>query len=158
MDAATREAIRERLQQIADVNGGLLTPEAVVSDARKKTSPLHGQFTWNQKDAAYQYWIAQARTLMARVKVEITHKETIFKAPYWLHDAELEDGEQGYRSTIEIRSDKDKAVAVVFQEISRAAGAIRRAQAVAASLGLSDMMLGLLNSIELAQEKVRKAA
>lgn len=158
MDAATREAIRERLQEIADSNGGLLTPEAVVDDARKKTSPLHSQFTWNQKQAAYQHWINQAQTLIARVRVEVTHKEATFKAPFWLHDAELDSGEPGYRSAIEIRSDKDKARAVVFQETSRAAGAIRRAQVVAASLGLSAMMTKLLSQIETAQERIRKAA
>ena len=158
MDAATRDAIRERLQQLADDNGGLLTPEAVVSDAHKRNSPLHGQFTWNTKDAAYQHWIDQARTLMARVRIEITRKDVVFKAPYWLHDAELESGEQGYRSIIEVRSDRSKSRAVMFQEIERAAGAIRRAQVVAASLGLESLLDKLLINIESTQAKVKKAA
>ena len=158
MDSAQREAIRERLQQIADANGGLLTPDAVVEDARDKTSPLHGQFTWNQKRAAYERWLDQARALIRTVRIEILHEETMFKAPYWLHDPDVDQGDQGYRSSIEIRSNEDKARAAVYQECARAAGAIRRARDVAVSLGLQSLMEKVLKQIEAAQEKVRKAA
>jgi len=158
MDAAQRGAIRERLQQIADANDGLLTPESVVEDARSKTSPLHGQFTWSQKQAAYERWLDQARSLIRTVQIEILHRETTFKAPFWLHDPDVGQGEQGYRSAIEIRSDKEKAKATVYQECARAAGAIRRAQDVAISLGLENLIAKLLNQIETAQETVRRVA
>lgn len=158
MNTEQREAIRERLQELADANGGLLTPEAVVEDARDKKSPLHGQFTWDTKRAAYERWIDQARALIRTVRIEILHEETTFKAPYWLHDPDVDEGDQGYRSAVEIRSDKDKARATVYQECVRAAGAIRRARDVSVSLGLESLMVKILNQIEVAQDKVREAA
>lgn len=157
MDAATREAIRERLQQLAEANGGLLTPEAVVNDAKSKSSPLHGQFTWDVKQAAYERWLDQARSLIRTVRIEIVEEEATFKAPYWLHDPDLERGQQGYRSAVEVRSDKDKARAAVLQECSRAVGAIRRARDVAVMLGLEAMLDEALDHIEALEDLARAA-
>ena len=58
------------LKRIAEKHNGLLQPDAVVKEAKPKTSPLHSYFEWNNSAAAYQHRLWQARSLI-RVAVEI---------------------------------------------------------------------------------------
>lgn len=51
-----KKDLQEHLQSLADRHGRL-TPEIVVSDARKKDSPLNGYFEWDIKKAAQRDWL-----------------------------------------------------------------------------------------------------
>lgn len=51
---------------------GIITPKAVVSYAKPKTSPLHRYFTWDDTKAAEEYRLWQAQHLVARVFVRVT--------------------------------------------------------------------------------------
>lgn len=64
-----RNPVIIELKRIADENGGVLKPEAVVEEARPKSSPLHKRFTWDNSKAAHEYRLWQARQLI-RVVVE----------------------------------------------------------------------------------------
>lgn len=156
MDNATREAIRQRLEQIAKANRGVLTPEAVVEDAKDKASPLHGQFLWNTKQAAYQHWLDQARLLIRTVRVVVTEEK--LSAPAWVRDPNAEHDAQGYVSTVSLRSDEDSARAVVVAEFARAAAAIRRAREVAKALELEEVMDELIVRIEDTRASVSQQA
>ena len=156
MDNATREAIRERLEAIAKANRGVLTPEAVVEDAKAKDSPLHAQFTWNTKQAAYQHWIDQARLLIRTVRVVVTEER--ISAPAWVRDPNAEHDAQGYVSTVSLRSDADSARVVVVAEFARAAAAIRRAREVAKALDLEEVMDDLIVRIEYTRTSVSQQA
>ena len=47
------EAAIRRLQELADENGGTLTPRVVVDDARThRGGPLHAMFDWDDASAA----------------------------------------------------------------------------------------------------------
>lgn len=46
-----------------------LEPELIVAEATDPSSPLHGQFEWDDSVAAHQHRLAQARQLVARYKV-----------------------------------------------------------------------------------------
>lgn len=48
----------------------VLTPEIVVDEARDKESPLHPVFEWDNKKAANEYRLVQARHLIRIAKVE----------------------------------------------------------------------------------------
>ena len=61
--------IRQELERLARLHGGVLTPEAVVKAARPKSSVLHSRFEWDDSDAAEKYRLWQARQLM-RVVVQ----------------------------------------------------------------------------------------
>ena len=63
------EAIKEELQSL--VVDGVLNPESVVDAARNPNSSMHGQFNWDDSEAAHQYRISQARALIKRVKVNV---------------------------------------------------------------------------------------
>lgn len=54
------------------IEGGRDTPEEIVAEAQKVTSPLHAYFEWDDDLAAHQYRIHQARKLVARVKITAT--------------------------------------------------------------------------------------
>ncbi len=52
-----------------------LTAEAVVNQARKKTSPLHNLFEWDNQKASEMWRFQQARVLINEVKVIVEDKE-----------------------------------------------------------------------------------
>jgi hypothetical protein len=66
------------LLSIYKKNDSQLTPEAVLSAAKNKTSPLHGCFEWNDKIAGNEHRLDQARHLIRGVKIirVIDEKET----------------------------------------------------------------------------------
>src|SRR4249919_3354546 len=80
LTAEQREAIKTRLAEIEDDHGGRLTPDAVVKDARSKSSPLHAHFTWDVKEAAAAHWLTQARELITSVRVVIKTDTTSIRS------------------------------------------------------------------------------
>lgn len=56
--------VAAELVKIADKHGGILKAEDVVEEARKRTSPLHDRFTWDDSEAARKYRLEQARALI----------------------------------------------------------------------------------------------
>lgn len=63
-------AIAAALEVIAGDDGTLL-PEQVVEAARTANSPLHSLFTWNDKTAAHQHRLNQARNLCRSVEIRV---------------------------------------------------------------------------------------
>lgn len=64
---ATKEVIA-----LAERHGGTITPEIILAEAKKKRSPLHGFFCWDDTEAAEEYRRIQASQLIRRIKVTIT--------------------------------------------------------------------------------------
>ena len=102
----------ERIWELSEK--GLMTPRAVVEDAKKETSPLHGCFEWDDTVAAENYRVHQARILIRTFNVEIIPDDNINKP----HEANAfyhveiisEDGEtasQGYVNYDRIASDNE---------------------------------------------------
>lgn len=60
----------ELIDKIKTRNGHL-TPDMLVKEARKKTSPLHGCFTWNDKEAGRLRRLDEARFLLRVITVEV---------------------------------------------------------------------------------------
>jgi hypothetical protein len=57
---------------LAEKHGGTITPEIILDDARRKKSPLHGFFCWDNNAAAEEYRKIQASAMIRRIKVTIT--------------------------------------------------------------------------------------
>jgi hypothetical protein len=72
------ESIRAALLALYEAHEGMLSARAVVEAARDDSSPLHGEFEWDDDEAAEQYRLAQAGMLIRRVKLTIikTHPKT----------------------------------------------------------------------------------
>lgn len=61
---------------LSEKHGGKISPEIVLADAKRKSSPLHGFFCWDNTRAAEQYRLIQASCLIRRVKVTFHETET----------------------------------------------------------------------------------
>jgi len=63
------ETVEKALRAIAAKNG-ILRPEDVVEEARNPKHVLHSRFTWDNTEAAEQWRLMEARTLI-RVTVQV---------------------------------------------------------------------------------------
>lgn len=64
------QAVGEAIEEIERRNGSV-TPARVVKAARRRTSPLHPIFDWDDKTAAESYRIEQAQILMRSIVVDV---------------------------------------------------------------------------------------
>lgn len=96
-------AIVSELELIRNRAGGVLKPNDVVEFAANPNTALHGQFEWDDTEAAREYRLYQARNLI-RVMVTVlpnTAKET--RAYVSLVSDRSTDG--GYRTMADVLSD-----------------------------------------------------
>lgn len=68
---ASPQLIGERIEIIKTKNGGFVSAEMLVKEAKKKTSPLHGCFTWDDKKAGTLRRLDEARYLLRTITVEV---------------------------------------------------------------------------------------
>ena len=74
MDGIT-EAVRDRMMDIAHQNNGVLTPNAVLDDARDATSPLNPLFEWDDTAAGESFRLIQSAGLIRRVRITVIRSE-----------------------------------------------------------------------------------
>lgn len=137
---------------------GTLTAELVVEDAKRSDSPLHEMFEWDTQKAAMQHWLDVARQLIRNVRVVINNEDRIIKAPYFVRDPSLPSDQQGYTTVDRLRTAPDMARDAVAEECSRAAAAFRRAQEVAAAVGVEHDVLELLQDTVALGRRVKDSA
>ena len=95
------------LKQLAASAGGALSPSEVVEAARPAASPIHGQFCWDDTEAAHRYRLQQASELL-RVTVELievkseTYEVRAFTS---LSPDRAKDG-KSYRATVAVMTNK----------------------------------------------------
>lgn len=68
-DTPKIQAKAQTIGEYLDSLGDDLTPEQVVADAKRQSSPLHEFFQWSDTEAARQYRLDQARYLLRAIKV-----------------------------------------------------------------------------------------
>ena len=133
--------IQDRIRELYKENGGSITPDIVIEDARNEDSPLHSQFNWDVEEAAKQAWRETARRLIRSVRVKVEFTDITFSGKgrrEFIEDPMKGTGNQGYVARAAIKSDREMAVATITREIERIESAIRRAQEVAADIGIDD--------------------
>lgn len=129
--------IEQTIMALADANDGRLSPDMVVKTASDLASPLHPKFEWDDTEAAIEHRRYQARQLIRSVRIEYRTETFSFTAPAYIREPGL-TRTAGYISTGRLATDEDKAREAVVTEFSRVSAALKRAQEVAAALGLSD--------------------
>lgn len=147
MNAEEKQAVVERLQQLADRNSGRLTPDDVVADAKRKDSPLHAHFEWDVKKAAAAYWLDQARELITSVRVVVRTETQNVSVVGYVRDPRCASSQQGYMAVAMVRSNIDLARDVLLDEFGRVASMLRRAREVSVVLGIEGEVEGLLQSV-----------
>lgn len=132
---AKKEAISARLEKLASEHG-YLTPTLVIKDAKKKTSPLHSEFEWDDSIAAQNWRTEQARRLIRSVKIVVVEEARAIKSVAYIRDPEADNAHQGYVPVLAIRNDHDRAMAALKTEMGRVTAALARVRSIAAMLGI----------------------
>lgn len=150
---AKASAIVEVLDKL-EAEHGTLTPDMIVKEAAKKTSPLHGEFEWDDKKAAYKFRVEQARKLVQRYHLYKETRTGVIVVPRYVRDPEAETGQQGYRSTARLKTDRERAVEALTNEAGRAAAYLQRVRNLAAGLGLESEVDEILERFEVFRGRV----
>jgi hypothetical protein len=144
----TNTGVEYALKEIADRSGGRLTPDVVLKAAKSRFSPLHDYFTWDDTEAAHQHRLHQARTLIRSVKIQFETTERVISTVAYVRDPEKPSDEQGYVSTIKLRSEEDNARVAIVNEFMRVNAALTRAKNIAAVLDMVDDIKELIDRVE----------
>lgn len=155
MSSEDRALIKARLAEIEEANGGVLTPDAVVADARRKDSPLHSCFQWDTKKAAQAYWVIQARELITSIRVEVRTETKVVSSVYYVRDPNAKSDKQGYVSVKTLKTDEEMARDALIQAFSRVADLLRSARDLAAVLEVEDRVDKLVDDIVIFRRDIR---
>lgn len=134
--ASVKKAYTTIIAEMAERNGGRITPEEIVSEARKPESPLHEYFDWDDASAAEKHRIDRARALIRSCEVKITVETKTVSTVGYVRDPKAETSETGYLSIQKVRTEKDVARDVIVSELTRVKSALTRAENLAIALGL----------------------
>lgn len=108
MSLNRRKLTKDQHAELASIKRkhGLLKPDDVINAAKKKTSALHSRFTWDIKDAAYEWWLQEARNIIQLHLTVLPGVEKPVRTFFALQKDR--DAGGGYREITEILSDEDK--------------------------------------------------
>lgn len=151
------EAITARLEALRAANNDVLTPEAIVQDARNPSSPLHSLFDWNVERAAHAYWVQRARQIMRTVTLKSKVSEHKFvEVPAYVRDPRQPHSVQGYIHIETAKSDQQLARDIIASEMAYAQQATRRAMNVSSVLNFTDDLQDISDRIEVVRDRVHK--
>jgi len=139
------------VRSLADENGRI-DPQDVIEAARPDDSIIHDRFTWNKDEAAAAHWRDQACQLIRLVKLEVHIEHRIIRGVAYVSDPERQPFERSrYLDITMAAKNEELAEQVLWNELDRIAAAIRRAQEVAAILGLSKKLGAMLANVSALQ-------
>lgn len=141
----SREAIK-RLEEI-ERRDDTLRPSAIVAEAQDPESPLHEYFEWDDRKAAADWRLNQARELIRKVRLVITTETITFNAPAYVRNPANSPGESGYIPVVKLRKNEDASRLAIIAEFTRVRDALSRARALAVALEMQDEIEGLLENV-----------
>lgn len=108
------------LERIRKANDGILQPSTVVDEAKPKTSPIHGAFTWDQREAHEKLLLLEARRLITSVIVVKRQgdKKIVHKIPYVSVGLPYNSESQGYVRIEDVRRNIDQRDFILSQALS----------------------------------------
>ena len=125
---------RKYIQILAEKNEGRITPDMILADAKRKSSPLHKYFDWNDQKAGRKWRLEQARTLIEKVEYEFQTSKGAHKTAYFVRDPSVPSRSQGYVSIPTLKSDKDLAHEALVDAFSMAGSYLARANELSSAL------------------------
>lgn len=149
------QEIEDRINAIAARDGGHLTPDAVIEDARDPASPLHSQFNWDKDLAAYEHWRETARRIIRSVRVVVHTERKLMHTVAYVRDPASASTAQGYIAIAKLRTDRERAAQAIAYEMSRAHAAMRRAREVSDALELLPDVDEIIDRIQAVRDRVR---
>lgn len=94
-----------------------ITAELILDQATSKLSPLHDWFEWNNKKAAHEYRLEQARVLVRSIAITVQYPDGDRQIRAF-HI--VKNGETSYRSITKIQSEeiyRQQIIANAFKEL-----------------------------------------
>ena len=111
--------VGQHLELLRKEAKGELTPEDVLKDAENSNSPLHAFFEWSDTEAARQYRLSQARTLIrAVVAVYVDDEKPARRMKAFVHINE--PGAPHYRDTahaMSVKRTRDMVLKQAWREL-----------------------------------------
>lgn len=151
------------IRSLADADGHV-DPDVVVAAAQDPRCILHDEFSWDLEEAAKQCWRDRAQALIRYVKLEIRISRQTIVAPFYVCDPIRPPKSRRYVELTIAGRDRDIAQQILTAELDRIVAAVRRAQQIAAVLGLQDELESLLEQVsslktaaEVKREEKKKA-
>jgi hypothetical protein len=145
------------LRSLADAHGRL-DPTAVIEAARPPSSPIHSDFTWDVDEAAQACWVEEARRLIRLIKLEVTIEHRTVTAVAYVTDPLRPPTSRRYVDITVAARQAEMAQQVLMAELDRIAAAVRRAQEIAAVLGLTDQLNELLSNVDAVRVEAERRA
>lgn len=121
-DAAAAELVR--LYNIRNkgrpgaVPAKVLTPQEVLRRAADPDSPLHGMFEWDDSEAAREYRLWQARTLLGAIRIEVEPNRPPVRLQNVIRVVD-EERERGYVSLTSAMSSEPDRLYVLREGVGR---------------------------------------
>ncbi|MBA2526596.1 MAG: hypothetical protein H0V18_12580 [Pyrinomonadaceae bacterium] len=148
-----REAIHEVLIRLEQA--GSLTPDAIIEEAQKADSPLHGEFTWDIEKAALITWRDQARRLISSFSIQLKVHRKEYRVQEFVELPGKELRTQGYISINTIKGKKELAAEFLEDQLKVASAYVVKTTDYAAVLGLRKRTEGIVQEIASLREDAR---
>jgi hypothetical protein len=138
---------RDFIQSLADEHG-FIEPADVVAAARPRNSILHDEFEWDSEKAAEAHRINTAARLIRFVRLEIVINEKSISSVAYVSDPHRPSKSRRYIDLTVVAANTAMKQEILMNELTRIVAQIKRAQEVAAVLGLSRQLAGMLSDVE----------
>lgn len=129
--AVKPQVVGEAVERIEN-RDGFCQPRALVDEARKKTSPLHPLFTWDDVKAADQWRNHEARQVIRSITVKVDGQDDSVPAFVSVgHTVATQASGEGYRSFSVVTKTPDLHEEAVNEVLSRLESYRRRYESLA---------------------------
>jgi hypothetical protein len=149
---------KDFIRTLANENG-FIEPADVVAAARPRNSVLHDEFEWNSEKAAEAHRIDTAQRLIRFVRMEIIVDQQSISSVAYVSDPHRPQKSRRYVDLTVVAANEAMRQEVLMNELTRIVSQIKRAQEVAAVLGLSRQLAAMLSDVEallqLAQQRAQ---
>lgn len=101
------QAVGDRIAQLKESEGAGFKAESIVRDARPAKSPLHGAFTWDDKQAAEAYRLQEAGHLIRSIVQIVGQDDEAREVRAFVSVTVRDVDEQRFVSIVTAMSDED---------------------------------------------------
>lgn len=130
------EVLQREFERIRKKYKGKLTRQIIVKEAQDEKSILHKEFDWIDKSAAHKQRLDRAQELLSRyVTVRVVERNTTFRFPMYVRNADLPPNVGGFISTRDSMT-RSSAARLVDAELDRIESSVERGRAISDSLDL----------------------
>jgi len=152
------EKVTAALTELYD-RDGVLKPTVIVQTAKKKTSPLHGCFTWDDSKAAEQHRLWEARHLIKRVRIVHESREDRFvhvsKVAMEGPGDSMEGGYYPISVVVKQIDDFERAVNELLTKMAAIKQTVNELKAAAGKRSNANHVAIVLQSLAAAEEGIR---